>query len=463
MTLFARNGRSDSLVLEGRVVDPGAGVDEALRITVEDGVITRLEPGSPGTRSSPRPSSTLTSTCAHRVARTRRRSRPGRPPQRQAATARSSPCRTRIRSSTTRRCWLAGRARARRGARPDRFPRRDLEGAARRRADRDGRARGDGCRGVHGRRPARRLTGADAARAPVRGGRRAAASLHEEEPSLSRDGQMHEGAVSAELGLAGWPSVAESAMVERDVALAAYERRALHIMHVSALESVHAIRSARSRGVERDRGGHAAPPLSDRRLRAHPRRQREDEPAAAVGGPPPGARGGAPRRDDLVHRDRPRSARAPREGGAVRGGPLRRHGLETAFAALNTYLVAPGRALARRRCSSGCRRGPRACSGWPCRGSRSVSGPTSSRSIPTGWTVTEDGFRSRSVNSWLLGARLRGRVVRTVADGREVFACVNAGGAATTGYLLLEDGTVYRGRRWPPPASRSGRPSSRRR
>jgi dihydroorotase len=38
------------------------------------------------------------------------------------------------------------------------------------------------------------------------------------------------------------------------------------------------------------------------------------------------------------------------------------------------------------------------------------------------WTVTEDGFRSRSANSWLLGERLRGRVVRTIADGREVFA-----------------------------------------
>jgi dihydroorotase-like cyclic amidohydrolase len=38
------------------------------------------------------------------------------------------------------------------------------------------------------------------------------------------------------------------------------------------------------------------------------------------------------------------------------------------------------------------------------------------------WAVTEDGFRSRSVNSWLLGATLTGRVVRTLAGGREVFA-----------------------------------------
>jgi dihydroorotase len=38
------------------------------------------------------------------------------------------------------------------------------------------------------------------------------------------------------------------------------------------------------------------------------------------------------------------------------------------------------------------------------------------------WEVTEDGFRSLSANSWLLGETLRGRVVRTIADGREVFA-----------------------------------------
>jgi dihydroorotase-like cyclic amidohydrolase len=38
------------------------------------------------------------------------------------------------------------------------------------------------------------------------------------------------------------------------------------------------------------------------------------------------------------------------------------------------------------------------------------------------WTVGDDGFRSRSVNSWSLGQTLTGRVVRTIADGREVFA-----------------------------------------
>ena len=60
---------------------------------------------------------------------------------------------------------------------------------------------------------------------------------------------MHDGAVSAELGLAGWPSVAESVMIGRDCALAAYEQRPLHIMHLSARESVAAVRAAQARGV----------------------------------------------------------------------------------------------------------------------------------------------------------------------------------------------------------------------
>ena len=73
-------------------------------------------------------------------------------------------------------------------------------------------------------------------------------ALHCEEPTLSRGGQMHEGAVSAELGLTGWPSVAESLMVERDLALAAYEDRPVHVQHLSARASVAAVRRARLPG-----------------------------------------------------------------------------------------------------------------------------------------------------------------------------------------------------------------------
>ena len=51
-------------------------------------------------------------------------------------------------------------------------------------------------------------------------------ALHEEDPALSGDGVMHEGAVSARLGLAGIPSISESTMVARDAAIAALRGRA---------------------------------------------------------------------------------------------------------------------------------------------------------------------------------------------------------------------------------------------
>ena len=63
-------------------------------------------------------------------------------------------------------------------------------------------------------------------------------ALHEEDPELSAGGSMHEGEVSAALGLAGIPSVSESTMIARDCALAAYEEARIHVQHLSARESV---------------------------------------------------------------------------------------------------------------------------------------------------------------------------------------------------------------------------------
>src|SRR5436309_4886105 len=74
-------------------------------------------------------------------------------------------------------------------------------------------------------------------------------ALHCEERSLSHDGHVHEGAVAAELGFTGYPSVAESVMVERDLALAAYEGQSIHLLHLSSVESVAALRRAREAGA----------------------------------------------------------------------------------------------------------------------------------------------------------------------------------------------------------------------
>ena len=66
-------------------------------------------------------------------------------------------------------------------------------------------------------------------------------ALHEEDPTLSGDGVMHEGAVSARLGLAGIPSISESTMVARDAAIARYEDARVHFQHLSAVETVEAL------------------------------------------------------------------------------------------------------------------------------------------------------------------------------------------------------------------------------
>ena len=146
-------------------------------------------------------------------------------------------------------------------------------------------------------------------------------ALHEEDPSLSGVGVMHEGEVSARLGLAGIPSISESTMIARDAAIAGYEQGRIHIQHLSARESVEAVAEAKARGVQITRRGVAAPPHAH--ARGDPgaaRHAAEDEPAAALRGRPPGADRRAARRHDRLHRDRPRAACARGEGGPVRAG-----------------------------------------------------------------------------------------------------------------------------------------------
>lgn len=72
---------------------------------------------------------------------------------------------------------------------------------------------------------------------------------HCEDISLAADGAMHEGAVAKKLGYPGIPSASESIMVLRDIALSELTRAPVHIAHVSAAESVRAIRDAKARGI----------------------------------------------------------------------------------------------------------------------------------------------------------------------------------------------------------------------
>lgn len=73
---------------------------------------------------------------------------------------------------------------------------------------------------------------------------------HAEDQDLVNDGYMHEGAVSAMLGIKGRPAVAEDIAVARDVMLAEYTRSQVHIAHVSTKGAVEVIRQAKKRGVK---------------------------------------------------------------------------------------------------------------------------------------------------------------------------------------------------------------------
>lgn len=73
---------------------------------------------------------------------------------------------------------------------------------------------------------------------------------HAQEPRLTENAQMNEGVVSAELGLQGWPAVAEESIIARDVLLADHVKSRLHICHLSTKGSVEIIRWAKERGIE---------------------------------------------------------------------------------------------------------------------------------------------------------------------------------------------------------------------
>jgi dihydroorotase len=250
-------------------------------------------------------------------------------------------------------------------------------------------------------------------------GRRVA--VHCEEPTLTRDGHVHEGAVSAELGFGGWPSVAESLMVGRDLALAAYETQPIHLLHLSARESVQELRLAQSEGVVAT--GEVTPHhlcLTDESVRTldpnvkmNPPVRAEEDRAALLDALRDGTIA-AVATDHAPHASHEKEA-------PFEEAPFGVTGLETAFAALNTRLVELG-VLTLTTLLERMSAGPARIYG--------LEAPRIARGAPANlvlldleatWQVRENGFRSKSRNSWLLGETLRGKPVLTVADGRVVF------------------------------------------
>ncbi len=73
---------------------------------------------------------------------------------------------------------------------------------------------------------------------------------HSQEPRLTENAQMNEGTLSGQLGLAGWPAVAEEAIIARDVLLAEHVGARLHVCHLSTAGAVEVVRWAKARGID---------------------------------------------------------------------------------------------------------------------------------------------------------------------------------------------------------------------
>jgi dihydroorotase len=241
-------------------------------------------------------------------------------------------------------------------------------------------------------------------------------ALHEEDPSLSGAGVMHEGEVSALLGVAGIPSVSESTMVARDCALALYEEGRIHVQHVSARETVEAIERAKAAGV---RVSCEATPhhlvLSDEDVRGLDTNMKMNPPLRAEADRQAlieALRSGA---IDCVATDHAPHAREEKEQ-PFELAPMGVTGLETAFAALHTGLVLPGTiepALLVERMTAG---------GEPFGLATPTLAPGSAANIclvdlDAEWEAGEAGYESRSENCAFGGRRLTGRVRMTIADG----------------------------------------------
>jgi dihydroorotase len=243
-------------------------------------------------------------------------------------------------------------------------------------------------------------------------------ALHEEDPELSGDGVMHEGPVSAELGLAGIPSVSESTMIARDAALAAYEDARIHVQHLSATESVEAVRRAKASGVQItcEASPHhlcltdeAVRSLDPNSFKMNPPLRSEADRQALIEGLREGT-------IDCIATDHAPHAADEKEV-PFEQAAMGVTGLETAFAAIHTDLVLPGvidLGLLIERLGGGAE---------PFGIERPSLAPDSPANVAlcdlaAAWNVGEDGYESRSSNSWCAGRELTGRVLMTVAGGQ---------------------------------------------
>ncbi|MGZ4618366.1 MAG: dihydroorotase [Frankiaceae bacterium] len=243
---------------------------------------------------------------------------------------------------------------------------------------------------------------------------------HAQEPRLTAGAQMNEGVVSARLGLAGWPAVAEEAIIARDVLLAGHVGSRLHVCHVSTAGSVEILRWAKSKGwrVTAEVTPHHLL-LTDDCVAAYdpvfkvnpPLRTAEDVEAvrAAL----------ADGTIDCVATDHAPHALEDKETewAAARPGML---GLETALSVVVATMVEPGR-LSWQQVADRMSVTPALIAGVADQGRPLAAGSSATLTLvdpAAQWTVDAGQLASRSRNTPFAGRRLPARVTATFLRGR---------------------------------------------
>ncbi|UCN16406.1 MULTISPECIES: dihydroorotase [Cellulomonas] len=243
---------------------------------------------------------------------------------------------------------------------------------------------------------------------------------HAQEPRLTAGAQMHEGVVSAELGLTGWPAVAEEAIVARDVLLAEHVGSRLHVLHLSTAGSVEIVRWAKARGI--DVTAEVTPHhlvLTDELVRGYDPRYKVNPPLRTAQDVEAVRAGLADGTIDTVGTDHAPHAREDKdcEWAAAAFGMT---GLETALSVVQQVMVDTGRFtwadVARVMSAAPARIGRLDGQGRPIAvgepANLTLVDPTARR------VVVPEQQATASVNSPFAGTELPGRVVATFLRGR---------------------------------------------
>lgn len=246
-------------------------------------------------------------------------------------------------------------------------------------------------------------------------------ALHEEDPKITRGGVVHDGRVSARLGMAGYPGTSESTMIARDALLAEYEQGRIHVQHLSCVGSIEAVAAAKARGVQitaevtphhlaltEDAVGDG----TDANFKMNPPLRTEADRQALIAALKDGV-------IDIIATDHAPHAAHEKEV-PFEQAAMGVTGLETAFAVVHSELVRGGvldLALLVDRMTRGAEL-------FGITRPRIAVGETANLNVidlQASFVVGEEGYASRSANNCFAGRELFGRVLLTVAAGVVAF------------------------------------------